>query len=425
MQAQLTTAPSTSNFIKFWIGQSISLFGSGVAFPTLQLTAAVLLGASPAQIGLLVAMGALPSLLLGLFAGVFIDRQKRRPLLIVADLIRSLSLLLLALSALMGALEIRQLYLTAFVVGLFTLISDVAYRAYLPSLVARPQLLAANSRFEVSQSAAETVGPGIAGVLVQLLTAPFALLLNGGAMLVSALIVNTLPDVEAPPSSSGARRSILQEIREGLHLVATNRYLRAIAGNISTVGLFYSMLETVFLLHMTRDLGLEPGWIGFVYVGGALGFMLAAWITQATARHFGLGPTLMTALLVLGLGNLVLALAVGAKISMILILMVGYTLFGLGHTAYNITQISLRQAITPNQLQGRMNATMEFALWGIAPIGALLGGFLGEFLGLRTVILVTAVGELLGVLWLYCSPVRTLYAQPPTAEISRKNSHRD
>ncbi|CAN5403257.1 MFS transporter [soil metagenome] len=425
MHVQLTTSQPTSNFIKFWIGQSISLFGSGVAFPTLQLTAAVFLGASPAQIGLLVAMGSLPSLLLGLFAGVWVDRQKRRPLLIMADLGRSFFLLLIVLSAFMGTLQIVQLYITAFIAGLFTLISDVAYRAYLPSVVHRQQLLQANSRFEASQSAAETVGPGIAGALVQLITAPFALLVNGGSFLVSALIVTTLPDVEAAPHSPIARQSILKEIREGLHLVATNRYLRAIAGNISTVGLFYSMLETVFLVHMTRDLKLEPGWIGFVFVGGALGFILAAWLTQATARRFGLGPTLMTALLVLGLGNLVLALAVGAKISVILILMLGYTLFGLGHTAYNITQISLRQAITPNHLQGRMNATMEFALWGIAPVGALLGGLLGEYFGLRPVILVTALGELLGVLWLYYSPVRTLFAHPQPLEIKRENVHID
>ncbi len=422
MHVQLTTSQPPSNFIKFWIGQSISLFGSGVAFPTLQLAAAVLLKASPVQIGLLVAMGSLPSLLLGLFVGVFVDRQKRRPLLVMTDLVRSFFLLLIAFSAFMGTLHITQLYITAFIVGLFTLVSDVAYRAYLPSLVRRPQLLTANSRFEVSQSAAETVGPGIAGVLVQLITAPFGLLVNGGSFLLSAAIVTSLPDVEAAPSSTIARQSILHEIREGLHLVTTNRYLRAIAANISTVGLFYSMLETVFLLHITRDLSIEPGWIGFIYVGGAIGFMLAAWVTQATAQRFGLGPTLMTALLVLGLGNLVLALTIGAKISMILILMLGYTLFGLGHTAYNITQISLRQAITPNHLQGRMNATMEFALWGIAPVGALLGGLLGEYLGLRTVIAVTALGELLGVLWLYCSPVRTLYAQPAALDISLENA---
>lgn len=401
-----------SNFVKFWIGHSISLFGSGLAFPALQLTAAVLLGASPTQIGLLVALGSLPSLLLGLFAGAWIDRQKRRPLLVLADLGRSLFFILLTLSALLDTLQMTQLYVTAFMAGLLTLVSDVAYRAYLPSLVRHNQLLKANSRFELSQSATETLSPGLAGALIQLASVPFLLAVNAGSFLFSAALVTALPDLEPTPNSPLARKHILQEIMDGLHLVMTNRYLRALISNISTIGLFYSMLETVFLLHLARDLRLAPGLIGFVFAAGGLGFLLAARITQPMTTRFGLGPTLMLALLVLGLGNLILAMTIGSPITMLLILMGGYTLFGLGHTAYNITQVSLRQAITPNPLQGRMNATMDFALWGIAPLGALLGGWLGEQLGLRAVISIAALGVLLSVLWLYFSPVRTLHTHP-------------
>ncbi|MFN8494008.1 MAG: MFS transporter [Caldilineaceae bacterium] len=424
MRIPLASTQPFSNYIKFWISQSLSLLGSGLTFPLLQLIAAVLLQANAAQIGFLVAVASLPSLLLGLFAGAWVDRQKRRPLLIVADLGRFLLLLLLTLRILRHTLHIEQLYIGAFLAGILTLVSDVAYRSYLPSLVHRTRLLEANSHFEVSQSATETGGPGIAGALMQICTAPFALVLGAFAFLVSASMVATLPDVEPDVRQTGDCKPLLTEIHDGLQLVLTNRYLRAIMASIATIGLFYSMLETVFLLHMTREFGFEPGLISVVFTGGGIGFSLAAWLTRSLVQRFGFGLVLMGSLLVLGLGNLILALSLNTKMSVLLVLVIGYTLFGFGHTTYNIAQVSLRQAVTPNHLQGRMNATMEFALWGIAPIGALFGGFIGEWWGINTVIWITAVGQAAGICWLYFSPIRALRVHlPPVATIQPKKGH--
>lgn len=402
----------------------MSLLGSGLTFPLLQLIAAVLLQANATQIGILVAVASLPSLLIGLFAGAWVDRQKRRPLLIVADLGRFLLLLLLTLSIFLHTLHIEQLYIGAFLAGILTLVSDVAYRSYLPGFVHRTRLLEANSHFEVSQSATETGGPGIAGALMQICTAPFALVLGAFAFLFSASMVATLPDVEPDVRQEGANKPLLTEIRDGLQLVMTNRYLRAIAASIATIGFFYSMLETVFLLHMTREFGFEPGQISIVFTGGGVGFILAAWLTRSSVQRFGFGLVLIGSLLMLGLGNLILALSVNTKISMLFLFVVGYTLFGFGHTTYNIAQVSLRQAVTPHNLQGRMNATMEFALWGIAPIGALFGGFLGELRGLNTVIWITALGQVAGIGWLYFSPIRALRVHLPPVATSQQEQSR-
>lgn len=421
LKLQLPVFPATRRYTRFWISQSVSLFGSGMTFPLLQLTAAILLQASAVQIGLLVAVASLPSLLIGLFAGAWIDRQKRRPLLLAADLGRFLLLLLVTLSIFTKSLRIEHLYIVSFLMGVFTLVSDVAYRAYLPVLVHRTRLLEANSRFEASQSATETGGPGIAGVLIQIGTAPFALLFGALAFLFAAGTVATLPDVERAMSPRATRKPLITEIFDGLQLVVTNRYLRALAASISTMGLFYTMLETVFLLHMTHDLALEPGFISLVFAGGGLGFVLAAWFTRSAVQRLGLGLVLMGSLIVLGTGNLLLAFALSTKFSVLLVLGLGYTLFGFGYTVYNITQVTLRQSVTPNQLQGRMNATMELALWGIAPIGALLGGFLGEQWGLSTVIYITAVGQVCGALWLYFSPIRALRAHLPSITTRRQS----
>ncbi len=413
MRIRLTVSQPISNYTKFWISQSVSLLGSGSTFPLLQLIAAVLLQANATQIGILVAAASLPSLLVGLFAGAWVDRQKRRPLLIVADLGRFLLLLLLTLSILLHTLTIQQLYIGAFLAGVLTLVSDVAYRSYIPGLVQRTRLLEANSHFEVSQSATETGGPGIAGALMQICTAPFALVLGAFAFLFSASMVAMLPDVEPEIRQVGASKPLFAEIHDGLQLVLTNRYLRAIAASIATIGLFYSMLETVFLLRMTREFGFEPGQISLVFAGGGIGFILAAWLTRTLVQRFGFGLVLIGSLLMLGLGNLILAPALNTKMSALFLLVVGYTLFGFGHTTYNIAQVSLRQAVTPHHLQGRMNATMEFALWGIAPVGALFGGILGQLWGLNTVIWITALGQLAGIGWFYFSPIRAL---PRSAE---------
>ena len=253
-----------ADFVKLWTGQTISLFGSQITFLALPLTAVLVLEASPAQMGFLTAAGAIPSLLVGLFVGVWVDRYRRRPILIAADLGRAALLFAIPVAAILGMLRIEHLYVVAFLVGTLELFFDVAHRSFLPSLVKREQLVEGNSKLEMSRSIAMILGPGVAGGLVQLVTAPIAIAVDAISFLISALFLGWIRAPEPAPKPSDQRENIWRELGEGLRLVSGNRLLRAIAGCMGIVGLFNSVLEAVFVLYVTRELGIEPGLLGLV-----------------------------------------------------------------------------------------------------------------------------------------------------------------
>jgi MFS family permease len=402
-----------ADFVKLWASQTISLFGSQITFLALPLTAVLVLDATPAQMGLLTAVGAIPSLLVGLFVGVWVDRYRRRPILIAADLGRAALLMVIPMAAILGVLRIGYLYIVVFLVGTLELFFDVAHRSFLPSLVKREQLIEGNSKLAMSRSAAEILGPGVAGGLVQWITAPIAIAVDAISFLISALFLRGIRTPEAKPKPPDDQQSIWQEIGEGLKLVSGNGLLRAIAGCIGTLGLFNSVLEAVFVLYVTRELGIGPGLLGVAFASGSVGFLVGTLLPDWVARRFGLGPGLIGGLLLVGLSDLLIPLVNDslAVVVIILVLMTAQFFFGLGFVIFNTGQVSLRQAITPDRLQGRMNATMSFIGWSIVPLGGLLGGGLGEIMGLRPTLLLAALGEILAVLWLLLSPMRSLREQ--------------
>jgi MFS family permease len=402
-----------ADFVKLWASQTISLFGSQITFLALPLTAVLVLDATPAQMGLLTAVGAIPSLLVGLFVGVWVDRYRRRPILIAADLGRAALLMVIPVAAILGVLRIGYLYIVVFLVGTLELFFDVAHRSFLPSLVKREQLIEGNSKLAMSRSAAEILGPGVAGGLVQWITAPIAIAVDAISFLISALFLRGIRTPEAKPKPPDDQQSIWQEIGEGLKLVSGNGLLRAIAGCIGTLGLFNSVLEAVFVLYVTRELGIGPGLLGVAFASGSVGFLVGTLLPDWVARRFGLGPGLIGGLLLVGLSDLLIPLVNDslAVVVIILVLMTAQFFFGLGFVIFNTGQVSLRQAITPDCLQGRMNATMSFVGWSIVPLGGLLGGGLGEVMGLRPTLLLAALGEILAVLWLLLSPMRSLREQ--------------
>lgn len=398
------------NFVKLWAGQTISLIGSQVTFLALPLTAVLLLDATPTQMGILAAAEALPSLLVGLFIGVWVDRYRRRLILILADVGRAVLLGAIPLAALFGVLRIEHLYITVFLVGLLGLFFSVAYRSFLPSLVGREQLIEGNSKLEMSESVAEIVGPGLAGGLIQLVTAPLAIAIDAISFLISALSLGLIRTPEPAPDPSNQRSSIWREMGEGLKLTFGNRVLRSVAGSLGTINLFNSILEAILILYLTRELGMEPGLIGLIFASGSIGFLLGALLQERVAQRFGLGRAIIGGLLLTGFSDLLVPL-VDRTMAMLLItlmLMIAQFFFGLGLTIFNIGQVSLRQAITPDRLQGRMNATISFIAWGAVPLGGLVGGGLGEAVGLRPILLLAALGEILAVVWLLASPIRSL-----------------
>ena len=418
MRFRLTGLWRHPDFVKLWTGQTISLVGSQVTFLALPLTAVLVLNATPAQMGFLTAAGALPSLLVGLFAGVWVDRRRRRPILIATDLGRAALLLLIPAAALLGVLRIEYLYAVAFLVGALGLFFEVAHHSFLPSLVGREQLVEGNSKLEISDSVAEIVGPGLAGGLVQLVTAPIAIAVDAISFLISALFLGLIRTPEPAPKPPDEQQNILGEAVDGLSLVSRNALLRAIAGSMSTLHLFNSVLEAVFVLYVTRELGIGPGLLGLIFASGSVGFLIGALLPGWVTRRFGLGSGIIGGLLLVGLSDLLIPLVGGSVVMVvrILVLMAAQFFFGLGLTIFNIGQVSVRQAVTPDHLLGRMNATLSFIAAGSVPLGGLLGGGLGEMIGLRPTLVLAALGEMLAVLWLILSPIRSLREQPALME---------
>jgi MFS family permease len=418
MRIQFTGLWRHPDFMKLWTGQTISLIGSQVTFLALPLTAVLVLNATPTQMGILTAAGAIPSLLVGLFAGVWVDRHRRQPILIAADLGRAALLLLIPIAALQGLLRIEYLYIVAFLVGTLGLFFEVAHHSFLPSLVGREQLVEGNSKLEISDSVAEIVGPGLAGGLVQLVTAPIAIAVDAISFLISALFLGLIRTPEPAPKPTDERQNVFMQVGKGLGLVSGNALLRAIAGSMSTVHLFNAVLEAVFVLYLTRELGIGPGILGLIFASGSVGFLVGALLPGRVSRRFGLGSSIIGGLLLVGLSDLLIPLLSGsvAVVVKILVLIAAQFFFGLGLTIFNIGQVSVRQTVTPDHLQGRMNATMGFIAAGSVPLGGLLGGGLGEMVGLRPTLALAALGEMLAVLWLILSPMRSLYEQPALME---------
>ncbi|HEY7909061.1 MAG TPA: MFS transporter [Thermomicrobiales bacterium] len=401
-----------ANFLRLWAGQTISQFGSQITLLALPLTAALTLHATPVEMGILSATETAPFLLVGLFAGVWVDRLRRRPILLIADCARGVLLLAIPLAALLDGLTIGLLYAVAFLVGILTVFFDVAYQSFLPALVGRAHLVEGNSKLEVSRSAAQIAGPGIAGGLVQLITAPIAIVVDATSFLISALFLVFVRVPEPPPAPRIAGRSIWHEIGEGLRVVVGNPMLRGIAGCTATGNLFSNIVQAVYILYVTRQLGLSAGVIGAIFALGSVGFLVGALLAGRVACRFGLGPTIIGSSLLGCFGTVLIPIADGPVTLAVPLLVAAQFVMAFSNPIYNINQVSLRQAITPDHLLGRMNATMRFIVWGTLPIGALIGGALGGTIGLRPTLVVGAIGEFSAFLWVFFSPVRTLREQP-------------
>src|SRR3989442_7930254 len=400
------------DFLKLWTAQTISVFGDRFSELAIPLIAVLTLGATPGQMGILTAVTRAPFLLIGLFAGVWVDRLPRRPVLITGDLGRAIVLLSIPLAAVLGSLSMLHLYAVGVLVGIFTVFFDVAYQAYLPDLVHRGQLVEGNSKLEATRSLAGLAGPSVAGIVIQLVSAPLAIVLDAISFVASGGLISLIRRREGS-TQRPIRGPVLLEVREGLSVVLGNPLLRSIAGCTGTSNFFSSALFALYILFATRDLKLGPVQIGVIFsIGGVTGLIgsLMAW---RVANRLGVGRTIVGASLLFGLAQVPVA-AASAGTAWLLIL--STMLVSFANPIYNINQVSLRQAITPHRLQGRMNATMRFLVWGTMPLGGILGGVLGASLGLRVAIAVAAAGGLLAFLWVALSPVRALRVIPDPTE---------
>jgi len=415
MQKHLTGLWRHPDFLKLWVGETISLLGSQVTLLAIPLTAAMTLKATPLQMGTLGTVQYIPWLLVGLFAGVWVDRMRRRPVMVITDLGRAALLGLIPLAAVAGILRMEHLYFVGFLVGILNVFFEVAYTAYLPVLVQRERLVEGNSKLQASASVAEIGGPGLAGGLVQLVTAPLAIAVDSISFLVSALSLTWIGTPEPRPTPNDDSRNIMSEIRDGLRLVFANPILRAFALASVTTNFFVDVHLAVFVLYVTRELGISPVILGSIYAIGSIGGLLGSLFAERLVKRLGLGRVIIGAQILVTLAVLVIPIS-GRQFWIALPLIVtAEALWRFGAVVYVVNTVSLRQVITPDRYQGRVTASLRFVTWGIAPLGFLFGGVLGDFIGLHSTLLVAVVGPLLSVVWLVLSPVPRL-REPPVPE---------
>jgi len=401
------------DFRRLWAGETVAEFGTFVGQTVLPILAATVLVATPFQMGLLTAAETAAFLLVGLPAGVWVDRMRRRRLMLRADLIRAALLLTVPIAWWAGWLTLTQLIVVALVVGVATVFFDIAYQSYLPSLVSRERLLEGNSKLQASQSVAQVVGPGIGGLLTQLAGAANAVLVTGAGFLTSAFFLLRIrtPDPEPEPHDNPR---IWPQIAEGLHFVFGNRNLRAIVCATGSSNFAGGALTAVQVLFLIRDVGLPPAAVGIMFTAYGAGGVLAALTSSTITRRIGQARSIwFVPMLTWPAALLVPFAAPGWRVGLAV---AGPIIYSFGGIVYNIAQVSYRQAICPDKLLGRMNASVRFVVWGTIPLGGLAGGALGEWIGLRETVWVTAVLSSLAVLWLVCSPLRHLRDIPATPE---------
>jgi len=399
---------ASGDFLRLFAAQSVSLFGSEISLIALPLTAVLVLGASPAQMGLLAAVEKLPFMLVGLFAGVWVDRLRCRSVLVTADIGRALLLASIPCAAAFGLLRIEQLFVVAFLAGVLTVFFDVGYQSFLPDLVDRSRLTEANGRLEASKSLAEMAGPMLGSGLLQIAAAPFAIGIDALSFLLSGLFLRSIR-TSVPPKTGTVRAGMLSEVAVGIRLVLRHPLLRPIAACSATMNLFYQMLAAVYILYVTTQLQLAPALIGIVFGIGSLAGVAGAVLASRLASRIGTGTTLMLSTVVSGLAGLSIAFVRPGDV-MLVALVLAQLLMMLGVPIYNINQLSLRQSITRAGVRGRVNATNRCLVWGTMPIGSLLGGLLGQAIGLQPTIAVAASGMVLAAAWIAASRVRTLTA---------------
>jgi predicted MFS family arabinose efflux permease len=392
------------DFLRLWGAQTVSQVGSQVSALAIPLTAVLVLHASAFEVSVLSAVEMLPFLLVALPAGVWVDRLPRRPILIAGDLGRALALASIPVAAAAGSLRIEQLYVVGFATGLLTVFFDVAYQSYLPALVDRRQLVEANSKLEISRSGAQIAGPGLAGLLVGWLTAPYAIVVDAVSFLWSGLLalrIRTTETVEA-----GGDRNLRRELWEGLRYLVGDPLFRNMAAFVAVFNFGTGMTGPLILVYAVRGLGLTPAQLGLAFMLGNVGWLAGAAVARRVSTALGLGRTFAIAGVLGGVPFFLYPLA--PRSLAIEFIVVAQVVVSFGIVLFNVPGISLYQTRVPARLLGRMNASRRWIVWGVIPLGSLVGGVLAATVGLRETLFVGAAICTVAGAWLLSKPIRAL-----------------
>jgi MFS family permease len=405
-----------ADFMRLWSGQTISVFGSMVGGTAMTFTALLFLHATPFQMALLQFMELFPAFLAGLFAGAWVDRLQRRPLLIGADIGRAVVLASIPITAALGLLHIEQIYLVA-LLSILRIVFDLAYQSYLPALVGHENVVEGNSKLSASAAVSEFGGFSIGGWLVQIFTAPFAILIDAFSFLVSAFSVYVIKARE-PVIAAEEHPNMRREISAGLKTVFHHPLLRASAMGILFVGISQGIFGSLVVLYMARGLGFNPGILGMIWAVGGVSSLFGASLTPRIARRLGEGPAMILGLFVGSISAFFIPLASGATLLSAAFLILAQLGDGF-YVLYEINTLSFRQEITSERMLGRVNATMQFIALGAALFGTFFGGLLGESIGVRQTLLLGSCITLFAAFLIAFSPLRKLKSavQPMTDEL--------
>jgi MFS family permease len=399
-------------FRRFWLGQTISLFGDQITMIAVPLTAVLVLHANAAQMGYLIAAELVPNLFFALHAGAWVDRRgRRRVTMIACDLGRGALIATIPLAYAFDALKIQQLYVVAFLVGSLTVLFHVSYSSLFVSIVPRESYVEANSFLAGSRAFSFVAGPSVGGILVQALKAPFALVVDAVTYLVSAFYLRSISP-EEPPTEEAESGHVVA----GVRFVARNPAMRASLLGTATINLFNFIFWALFILYVVRSLHVRPGTLGLVLGAGAVGGVIGSLITTRLGRRIGIGPTYLLGCILFPTPLVLVPLAGGPKPLVLAMLFLAEFGSGLGVMILDISAASIFAALVPHRLRSRVSGAYMVVNNGVRPVGALTGGFLGSTIGLRPTLWIAAIGAIAGFLWILPSPIPKMRELPDSAD---------
>lgn len=403
---------SNPDFVKLWAGETVSLVGTQVTQFTMPLVAVLSLNATVSEVGVLNALKFVPVLLLSMFAGVWLDRRRRRPVLIACALGNAALIALVPLASVTGLLSIGLLYAVVTLVGLLSMTFDVGALSYVPNLVSHDHLAEANGKIQASTAFAGIAGPGVAGLLVGLVTAPITLSADAVSYLFSAAGLIAIRKPEPAPEVPEVRASVRQSIAEGLRAVYGSKLLSALLTQGTALNLFFGGFITVFVVYAVRVVRLSPFELGIVMAAAAVGSLIGATTAGRVRKAIGLGHAMIVNTVGMSVTLLALLIPRHASAAAMAIFVAAQLAYGWNIAMFNVNSITLRQIVTPRRVLARMNATYRMVLWGVAPIGMSLGGLLGSAVGLRTALVISLTLMASPLLWLFFSPAVRLTEMP-------------
>ncbi|WP_225830215.1 MFS transporter [Streptomyces sp. NK08204] len=392
-------------FLRLWGAQTLCQLGVQTTEITLPLVAVLALHASAFEVGALASFQMVAFLLIGLPAGAWMDRVRKRPVLVAASVGRAALLASVPVAGWLDVLTVGQMFGVAFGLGVCTVFFETAYQSYLPSLVGPEQLLEGNAKLESSRSVSQVAGPSAGGWLAQWLTAPTAVVVNAAGFLAAALLMWRIDDSEDRPVSATTRRGMLGEIRQGLTLVFGDRVLRAITLSGAVFNLSWAVTSAMLVLFLQRDLGLSAGAIGFFFAAAGLAAVGGSVLVRPVTARLGVGPAMWLGAVVVGLLGLAVPLADHGW--RFWLAGVAFAALNAGLMIVNVNSMSCRQQLCPPGMLGRMSATIRFVMWGVLPVGGVLGGLVADAFTVRAALWTAALTALLAFVPLALSPLRT------------------